>query len=62
MDDLLKLSLQPNNEKECFELVNLQSNQSHDGDCARELIADIYDERWALVIKVLIEQAWEAKK
>ena len=50
----MNIIIRPNNERECFDLVDADSDQSHDDDGAVELIARVYDRCWAeLILKLL---------
>jgi hypothetical protein len=43
----MTVEIRLNNELESFRLVDLDSDQSHDGDGAVEVIADVYTEELA---------------
>ncbi len=51
-----KIQIIPNNEDECFDLVDLNSDQSHDQDESKELIAKVYEHRYAVLIADLLER------
>jgi hypothetical protein len=51
MGGFMNISIKENPKEECFNLVDTDSDQSHDGDGAKELIAKVYEERWARIIQ-----------
>jgi hypothetical protein len=42
--------IQPNNEIEAYDIIDTTSDQSHDGDGAKEVICSVYDADGALQI------------
>lgn len=42
--------LKENDERECYDIIDEDSDQSHDGDEAKELIARVYDRYYAILI------------
>lgn len=45
-----------NNDLEGWDLLDTSSDQSHDGDGAKELICTVYDETYALIIRNLLNE------
>ena len=43
-----------NNSQECYDLVDVDSDQAHDGDNAKELIAQVFEKKNALKIAYLL--------
>jgi len=43
----MNIVLRVNNDVEGYDLVDMDSNQSHDGDGACEVISTVYTEAWA---------------
>jgi len=52
----MKIKIIKNDEKECYDLIDVDSDQSHDSDGAKELIASVYEKEYALLIADLLNQ------
>ena len=50
------IQVQVNKEEECFDLVDMDSDQSHDGDGAKEKIASVYNGQHASAIQEALNQ------
>lgn len=50
----MKIKIEVNNADECYDLIDLDSDQSHDGDGAKELVAKVYDKHKAELICLLL--------
>jgi hypothetical protein len=49
--------MEANNDMECFDIIDTQSDQSHDGDNAKELIASVYDLIYAELISGILNKS-----
>ena len=49
-----KIEIKVNHVDECYDLIDVANDQSHDGDGARELIAKVYDRSYAAKIANLL--------
>ncbi len=52
----MRFSMEVANDGEAYNIIDTQSDQSHDGDGARELICRVYDPQWARQIRSLLER------
>ena len=52
----MNIKILVNNKDECFDLVDMDSNQEHDGDGAKEIIAKVFDKEYSIVIKYLLNK------
>ena len=52
----MAIEFHTNNERECYDIIDEDSDQSHDGDGAKELIARVYDREYALLITYLLNK------
>ena len=52
----MRPEIRENAEAEGWDIIDLDSDQSHDGDGARELVALVYDYANALLIVALLER------
>jgi len=50
----MRITIRPNEQLEGYDLIDVASNQSHDGDNAGEWIATVYDKRNAENIAALL--------
>jgi hypothetical protein len=46
----MRIEIKANHDDECYDLIDVESDQSHDGDGARELIAKVYSRNNAVLI------------
>jgi hypothetical protein len=46
----MKIEIKTNNTDECYDLIDVDSDQSHDGDNAKELVAKVYEYPYAFFI------------
>ena len=51
----MRFTIRQNDDLEAFDIIDEHSNQSHDSDCACELIASVYDIEYAERIRMLLE-------
>lgn len=54
----MTIKIRPNTDREGFDLIDMDSDQSHDGDGAHEWVATVYDRRKAEKIARLLELHW----
>ena len=57
MTDRMRFTIRENYDFEAWDILDEQSDQSHDGDNAVEWIATVYDLDNAEIIRLLLEQA-----
>ena len=50
----MKIQIETNNYLEGYDLIDVESDQSHDGDNAKEVIATVYERENAEKIKDLL--------
>lgn len=53
----MNIVLRVNNDIEGYDLVDMDSNQSHDGDGACEVIATVYTEEWATKLQNILNMS-----
>ena len=51
----MKIIITPNDDLEGYDLIDTESDQSHDGDNAKEVIATVYGWQNALIIRQALE-------
>jgi len=51
----MRFTIRENSDLEGWDIIDEDSDQSHDGDGARELVATVYDLEWAEYIRKLME-------
>jgi hypothetical protein len=61
MSQDLKTKIRVNNGDECYDLIDEYTNLDHDGDKAKELIAKVYDARYAELIAMLLNRLYRNK-
>ena len=52
----MRIRVKINKIDECYDLIDLDSNQSHDGDNAKELIAKVYEYSHAVFIADCLDE------
>jgi len=52
----MNIKIEPNDPEECYDLLDIDSDESHDGDGAVELICKAYDKETAEKLKNLLMQ------
>jgi hypothetical protein len=52
---IMDIVIRENLSEECYELIDADSDQSHDADGAKELIAKVFEKRWAIIIQHAIK-------
>ena len=50
----MNIKVVTNNKEECYNLIDIDSDQSHDGDGAKELVAKVYEKENADLITNLL--------
>lgn len=55
----MDIKIEINSNRECFDLIDVDSDQSHDGDGTKELIARVYDFDYAQLITNLLNNSYK---